>query len=175
MLLTNVWGRMLGRAALPRRPRASQPPIGWGRTVVPRLEPLEERTVLSTWMVTSTADSGDGSLRTVIAAAQDGDQIVFDPSLHGQTITLTSGELAVSTVSVLGKVRSSSTSRRGMKDRRAGRGRRLQRLPAETCVSQHSKVRCNMVWISCSESWSAIPKKAIGPGAQTERRASPGQ
>src|SRR5262249_14540865 len=34
--------------------------------------------------------------RAVIAAAQSGDQIVFDPSLQGQTITLTSGELALS-------------------------------------------------------------------------------
>jgi hypothetical protein len=38
---------------------------------------LEERTVLSTWTVTNSADSGDGSLRAVIAAAQSGDQIVF--------------------------------------------------------------------------------------------------
>jgi hypothetical protein len=45
--------------------------------------------------VTSPADSGDGSLRAVIAEAQSGDQIVFDDSLRGQTITLTSGELAV--------------------------------------------------------------------------------
>src|SRR5262249_5381826 len=39
--------------------------------------------------------SGDGSLRAVIAQAQEGDQIVFDRSLHGETITLTSGELAI--------------------------------------------------------------------------------
>jgi hypothetical protein len=62
---------------------------------VPRLELLEDRTVLSTWTVTSPADSGDGSLREAIAAAQNGDQIVFDDSLRGQTITLTSGQLAV--------------------------------------------------------------------------------
>src|SRR5262249_10909840 len=60
------------------------------------LEILEDRTVLSTYTVTSPADSGDGSLRAVIAAAQSGDQIVFDPGLRGQTITLTSGELAIS-------------------------------------------------------------------------------
>src|SRR5262245_24647173 len=63
-----------------------------GQSVLPRLEILEDRTVLSTWTVTSPADSGDGSLRAMIAAAQDGDQIVFHPSLQGQTITLTSGQ-----------------------------------------------------------------------------------
>src|SRR6516165_9288366 len=66
-----------------------------GQSFLPRLEILEDRTVLSTWTVTSPADSGDGSLRAMIAAAQNGDQIVFDPSLQGQTITLTSGQLTV--------------------------------------------------------------------------------
>ena len=49
----------------------------------------------STRLVTSPADSGAGSLREVIIAAQSGDQVVFDPSLAGQTITLTSGQLAI--------------------------------------------------------------------------------
>jgi hypothetical protein len=49
----------------------------------------------STLLVTSPADSGPGSLRAVIVAAQSGDQIVFDQSLSGQTITLTSGPLAI--------------------------------------------------------------------------------
>jgi uncharacterized protein (TIGR03118 family) len=62
---------------------------------VPRLEFLEDRTVPSTLTVTSAADSGAGSLRAVIAAAQSGDQIVFDHHLRGQTITLTSGELTI--------------------------------------------------------------------------------
>jgi hypothetical protein len=47
----------------------------------------------STLTVTSTADSGPGSLRYEIAAAKGNDTIVFAPSLDGQTITLTSGEL----------------------------------------------------------------------------------
>lgn len=38
--------------------------------------------------VTSTADSGAGSLRQLIADAQDGETIGFDPSLSGQTIQL---------------------------------------------------------------------------------------
>jgi CSLREA domain-containing protein len=46
--------------------------------------------------VTTNADSGAGSLRQAIADACDGATITFDPALNGQTITLTSAELAVS-------------------------------------------------------------------------------
>ncbi len=45
--------------------------------------------------VTNTNDAGAGSLRATIAGANAGDTIEFDPSLKGQTITLTSGELAL--------------------------------------------------------------------------------
>jgi hypothetical protein len=65
------------------------------RSFVPRLEILEDRTVPSTLTVLNNLDSGAGSLRDAITAAQSGDQIVFDQSLQGQTITLTSGELAI--------------------------------------------------------------------------------
>jgi hypothetical protein len=61
----------------------------------PQLEALECRNLLSTLTVLNMADSGAGSLRDTIAAAQSGDRIVFDPSLARQTITLTSGELAI--------------------------------------------------------------------------------
>jgi hypothetical protein len=60
---------------------------------------LEERTVPSTLTVTNNLDTGivgDGSLRGEITAAASGDTINFDPSLAGQTITLTGGELAIS-------------------------------------------------------------------------------
>lgn len=60
-----------------------------------RLEVLEDRTVPSTLTVTSAADSGPGSLRAEIAAANSGDTIKFDHSLAGQMIALTSGELAL--------------------------------------------------------------------------------
>ncbi|MEY2488115.1 MAG: hypothetical protein QOC70_57 [Verrucomicrobiota bacterium] len=49
----------------------------------------------STLTVTSTANSGAGSLRNAIAAAGDGDTIQFDAALNGRTIGLTSGELVV--------------------------------------------------------------------------------
>ena len=45
--------------------------------------------------VTNTNDSGNGSLRATIAGANAGDTIEFDAGLKGQTITLTSGELAL--------------------------------------------------------------------------------
>src|SRR5215831_10941564 len=47
----------------------------------------------ATWTVTSTGDSGAGTLRTLIAGASSGDTINFAAALSGQTITLTSGEL----------------------------------------------------------------------------------
>ena len=45
--------------------------------------------------VTSTADSGAGSLRDTIAAANSGDIIQFDAALNGHTISLTSAELVI--------------------------------------------------------------------------------
>ena len=49
----------------------------------------------ATLIVTSTADSGAGSLRQALADANDGDTIQFDAALNGQTITLTSDELVI--------------------------------------------------------------------------------
>lgn len=46
--------------------------------------------------VLNNNDSGAGSLRDLIASATGGDTIVFDASMAGLTITLTSGELALS-------------------------------------------------------------------------------
>ncbi|MEY2488418.1 MAG: hypothetical protein QOC70_360 [Verrucomicrobiota bacterium] len=47
--------------------------------------------------VTTTADSGAGSLRAAIAAANDFDTIQFDPALNGQTIMVTSGTITITT------------------------------------------------------------------------------
>lgn len=52
-------------------------------------------TIAATLTVTTTADSGAGSLRDTIAAALNGDTIQFDPALNGQAITLTSTELLI--------------------------------------------------------------------------------
>ena len=49
----------------------------------------------ATNVVTTTADSGSGSLRDTIAASASGDVITFSNSLSGATIVLTSGELVL--------------------------------------------------------------------------------
>jgi hypothetical protein len=49
----------------------------------------------ATLTVTTTVDSGTGSLRDTITAASDGDTIQFDPALSGQTISLTTGGLGL--------------------------------------------------------------------------------
>ena len=49
----------------------------------------------ATLIVTTVNDSGPGSLRQALADAHDGDTIQFDPTLNGQTITLTSAELTI--------------------------------------------------------------------------------
>jgi hypothetical protein len=78
------------------RERASRPASPRKRpTFRPTLEALEHRYLLSTLTVLNTHDSGAGSLRAEIAAAHSNDTIVFAPSLDGQTITLTSGELLI--------------------------------------------------------------------------------
>jgi hypothetical protein len=61
------------------------------------VECLEDRTVPSTFSVSNLADSGDGSLRAAIAAANANpgdDDINFAPGLRG-TVVLASGELNI--------------------------------------------------------------------------------
>jgi hypothetical protein len=59
------------------------------------LETLEDRSLPSTLTVTNLSDSDPGSLRDIVNQASSGDTINFDSGLQG-TITLTSGELAIS-------------------------------------------------------------------------------
>ena len=51
----------------------------------------------ATLTVTTTGDSGPGSLRQALADANNGDTILFDPALNGQAITLTTAELVIDT------------------------------------------------------------------------------
>jgi hypothetical protein len=77
-----------------RRRKASRKPARVSR-FLPRLEALEERTLLSTLTVLNTLDSGAGSLRDAIKHAKSGDTIAFTASLDGQAITLTSDQLTI--------------------------------------------------------------------------------
>ncbi len=116
-MVFSTWLRNGDRGAPAARRRAQTSPrqrAGFR----PRLEALEDRSLPSALTVTSLQDSGPGSLRAEIAAAQSGDTIVFSSTLfssptlsssskpgHGKpkppptttppTITLTSGELNV--------------------------------------------------------------------------------
>ena len=59
----------------------------------------------TTITVSNTNDSGPGSLRQALVDSQDGDTIDFDPSLKGQTVSVTSAELVINksiTISGLG-------------------------------------------------------------------------
>ena len=56
---------------------------------------INKETITTGTVVTNTQNSGAGSLRQVIADANPGDTITFDPSLSGMTITLTTGELLI--------------------------------------------------------------------------------
>jgi hypothetical protein len=87
MSLTSILG--------PRSLRSGATSVRRRRAARPRLETLEDRTVLSTLTVTNTNDNGPGSLRYEIGQANSGDTINFANSLTGQTITLTSGELQI--------------------------------------------------------------------------------
>jgi hypothetical protein len=64
------------------------------RSSRPVLEFLEDRTLLATDTVSSTADSGSGSLRALIASASAGDTIDFASTVTGM-ITLSSGDLNI--------------------------------------------------------------------------------
>jgi hypothetical protein len=91
-MLFSRWLRNPICPALAPRRRTPTSPRQWAG-FRPRLEALEDRCLPSTLTVTNTNDHGRGSLRAEIAAAQNGDTIVFSSKLDGKTITLTTGEL----------------------------------------------------------------------------------
>ena len=67
------------------------------RQFLPRIDLMEDRTLLSTVTITNNHDGGAAHFRAALAAATSGETINFANSLTGQTITLTSGELAIAT------------------------------------------------------------------------------
>src|SRR5262245_39364060 len=93
--MMNSWFRWLRSASTRQRGMRTRLRSTPRRTFVPQFLALEDRTLLSTLTVLNNADSGAGSLRDTLAAAQSGDTIVFDPSLTRETITLSSGPLAI--------------------------------------------------------------------------------
>ena len=71
--------------------------LAWGTTILLFCAALAgvQSVHAATLTVTTTADSGAGSLRQALADANDGDTIQFDAALNGQTIGLTSAELVI--------------------------------------------------------------------------------
>jgi hypothetical protein len=99
-MLFTLWPRKRAPRSASEARRTSNPARRHA-TFRPRLEALEERWLPSTLTVTNTLDSGPGSLRAEIAAAQNGDTIVFNfgskkANDTPHTITLTGGELVIS-------------------------------------------------------------------------------
>jgi hypothetical protein len=78
-----------------RRPRIRPRPASWNPLSTVPAECLEQRVLLSIITVTSTADSGNGSLRDAIASAANGDEIEFAAATDGTPIVLSSGELTI--------------------------------------------------------------------------------
>jgi hypothetical protein len=86
---------MLRNWLKPRRQQRSPSSRERRHAFRPILEVFEDRCLLSTLTVLNANDAGPDSLRGCIASAASGDTIVFDPTLTGQTITLSSGALAI--------------------------------------------------------------------------------
>ena len=65
--------------------------------VLAAVSPCTQGIQAGTIIVTSTDDSGPGSLREALALAETGDRIVFDASTAARPILLTSGQLILDT------------------------------------------------------------------------------
>ena len=85
--VTTVKGRLRQHSAWGTRPRRRQ--------FLPRVDLMEDRTLLSTVTVMNNNDTGTGSLRAAIAAATSGETIKFSSKLNGETIALGSGPLTL--------------------------------------------------------------------------------
>jgi hypothetical protein len=97
MLTTEQWGKLVpvdqvltlpeNRKCRRWAPRSTQTSRPQPASFRPHLEALEDRCLFSTLTVTSFQDSGAGSLRATITAAESGDTIVFSPTLFNSTTT----------------------------------------------------------------------------------------
>jgi hypothetical protein len=94
-LMLTLFLRSLGWRPDRKRSKCARP----RRSCLPQLLALEDRTVPSTFTVTSLADSGTGTLRAGVASGAD--TIRFAPGLHG-TIPLTSEIAITSTLTIDG-------------------------------------------------------------------------
>jgi hypothetical protein len=85
-----------------------RPSWGGSRVTRPRsprlgFEPLEDRYLLSAFLVTTNANAGVGSLAAAVAQAGTGDVITFSGALAGQPITLSSPLTLSQGVTILGQ------------------------------------------------------------------------
>ncbi len=92
-MLFASWLRRLTTGSPTRSRRRVPRPTPTRRSILPRLEVLEDRSLPSTFTVMNLNDSGSNSLRAAIASGDT--TIDFAHGLHG-TITLTSGDLPIS-------------------------------------------------------------------------------
>ena len=102
------------------------------------LQPLEDRAVPATFTVTTTSDSGVGSLRDAIAQANgnaEADTITFDVATFAtaKTISLTGGELLIDTDHALSIA--PDLSQVAMITVNAGQASRVFRIESGTAVS----------------------------------------
>ncbi len=96
MLLSTALSARTTNDLRKRGERLRRPTPGGRRSARPRLEMLENRTLLSVDVVTNTNDSGPGSLRATIGGASSGDTIEFASNVTGTiTLSATNGPLDI--------------------------------------------------------------------------------